>query len=155
MGSEAFQYEKKSLIEYCQKSPNTTLNTVTSTYMNEDITSKEFKKLSNEKHKERWYKKGLHGQFMRELPEDTNQILSFDWLKSNSKKQTEAKIIAAQDHSLLTRSILSKFNDISPKCRLYNEKPKHLLDIVSACSYLASYVTKNVTTELQCLFIIL
>ena len=89
---------------------------------------------------------------MSELPEETNQELSFDWFKSNSNKQTEGMIIAAQDHSLLPRLILSKFNDISHFC---NEKPKHLCIFYQHEVILQGHVIKNVTTELQGLFIIL
>ena len=91
----------------------------------------------NEKHKEKWNAKELHGQFLRELPKETNRELTFGWLKSNIKKQTEAIIIAAQDHSLPTRSITSKFKNISPLCRLCNEKTETPMHILSACSYLA------------------
>ena len=63
-------------------------------YKKEDITSKEYKNLMNEKNKEKWNAKELHGQFLRELPKETNRELTFGWLKSNIKMQTEAIVIA-------------------------------------------------------------
>ena len=75
--SEAVQYQKKSLVEYCHKSNNIILYTITKNYKKEDLTSKEYKILMNEKHKEQWNRKELHGQYIKELPKEINFELSF------------------------------------------------------------------------------
>ena len=100
----------------------------------------EYKKRISENRKVQWQQKILHGQYVRDLPGDTDLVKSWDWLTmSDLKPETEALIIAAQDQSLRTNYVkfhIDKTTD-SPLCRMCKEKGESVMHILSECSKLA------------------
>ena len=67
----------------------------------------------------------MYGQFVCELPEEIDKVLSWKWLvQSDLKVQTEAMICAAQEHALRTNYIKNKIDNTSenPLCRMCGEK---------------------------------
>ena len=67
----------------------------------ENLKEKEdFKKNSQNEVKNKWHEKRMYGQFVREMPEEIDQDLSWKWLVQNDLKvQTEATICAAQEQA--------------------------------------------------------
>ena len=58
---------------------------------------KEFKKNCQNESKNKRHEKRMHGQFVREIPEEIDKDLSWKWLvQSDLKMQTEAAICIAQ-----------------------------------------------------------
>ena len=61
----------------------------------------------------------MYGQFVREMPEEIDKDLSWNWLvQSNLKVQTEATICAAQEQALRTNYTKNKTDNTSenPLC---------------------------------------
>ena len=80
---------------------------------------KDFKKNSQNEFKDRWQGKKMYGQFAREMPEEIDKDLSWQWLvQSDLKVQTEATICAAQEQALRTNYIKNKIDKTSenPLC---------------------------------------
>ena len=63
----------------------------------ENVMEKEdFKRNSQNEFKNKWRKKRMYGQFVREMPEEIDKDLSWKWLvQSDLKVETEATICAA------------------------------------------------------------
>ena len=67
---------------------------------------KGFKKNSQNEFRDRWQGKKMYGQFAREIPEEIDKDVSWQWLvQSDIKVQTEATICAAQERALRTNYI--------------------------------------------------
>ena len=61
----------------------------------------------------------MYGQFVREMPEEIDKDLSWNWLvQSDLKVQTEATICAAQEQALRTNYTKNKTDNTSenPLC---------------------------------------
>ena len=65
----------------------------------ENLMEKEdFKKNIKNELKNKWYKKRMYEQFVREMPEEIDKDLSWKWLVlSDLKVETTARICAAQE----------------------------------------------------------
>ena len=94
----------------------------------ENLMEKEdFKQNSQNEFKNKWHEKRIYGQFVREIPEETDKDLSWKWLvQSDLKEQTEATICAAQEQALRTNYTKNKIDKTSenPLCRMCGECKK-------------------------------
>ena len=109
----------------------------------DSILSFNIKRVSQERLKDSWKGKRLHGQFLHRVE---NSNISKDhshmWLKRGKMKpETEALITAAQDQALRThhyeKCILKTTQD--DRCRLCRSQSETLDHIVSGCSVLAKH----------------
>ena len=54
----------------------------------------DFKKNSQNEFKNKWHERGMYGQFVREMPEETDENLSWKWLvQGDLKVKTEARYV--------------------------------------------------------------
>ena len=94
-----------------------------------------------ERRKDTWKDKVLHGQYPRQLIQhELDPINSWNWLhQQNLKKETEGLIIAAQDQALRTNYIKKKIDkeDINPTCRMCHNSNETIDHILSSCGKLA------------------
>ena len=73
----------------------------------ENLMEKEdFKKNSQNEFKNKWHQKRMYGQ--SERPEEIDKDLSWKWLQSDLKVQTEGRICAAQEQALKTNYAKNK-----------------------------------------------
>ena len=73
------------------------------TKYNDTLNKKEFKKSWNREEKELWKNKSLYGQFVREMPETTDDREKWNCLrKANLKVETEAMLYVAQEQAIRT-----------------------------------------------------
>ena len=82
--------------------------------------------------------KPLHGQFVRETADQSNEETR-SWLKQGSlKRETEALITAAQDQAKRTNYIKATIDksQIDAKCRMRRDKSETVSNIVISCSRL-------------------
>ena len=103
-------------------------------------TTAEWKKQTLEETRNNWKHKPLHGQYIRQISETTNNEAAFRWLSETGLKiETEALITAAQDQALPTKMTKAKIMKIShdTKCRLCKEKDETVSHLLSACPKLA------------------
>ena len=104
------------------------------------IAKEEYSKKVSENRKVQWKQKVLHGQYLRDLPGETDLARSWDWLtKADLKAETEALIVAAQDQALRTNYVkfhIDKTTE-SPLCRMCKDKGESVMHILSECSKLA------------------
>ena len=101
---------------------------------------KDFKKNSQNEFRDRWQGKKMYGQFAREMPEEIDKDLSWQWLvQCDLKVQTEATICAAQEQALRTNYIKNKIDKTSenPLCRMCREKGETVQHIICECKKLA------------------
>jgi len=101
---------------------------------------KDFKKNSQNEFRDRWQGKKMYGQFVREMPEEIDKDLSWQWLvQCDLKVQTEATICAAQEQALRTNYIKNKIDKTSenPLCRMCREKGETVQHIICECKKLA------------------
>ncbi|KAI5721426.1 hypothetical protein M8J77_020648 [Diaphorina citri] len=93
--------------------------------------------------KNKWQEKALHGQYLQRVNKEGNDVSqTFSWLsRGQLKPATEATIVAAQDQALRTRNyekyVLKTTDD--DRCRICQEKPETIDHILSACSQLAKH----------------
>ena len=88
----------------------------------------------------RWKEKKMYGQFVREIPVNTDQEKRWLWLqKSDLKPETEALICAAQEQAIRTNYVKNRIDHTSDddKCRMCGEKGETVWHIVSECAKLA------------------
>ena len=109
------------------------------------VPPKDVKKQRKSKRMEKWKKKKLHGQFVRET-EDIGGEKRWIWLKDGSiKRETETLILAAQEQSLRTNAIKAKIDrsQEDSKCRMCKKSEETVAHIVSGCSKLAQHDYKR------------
>ena len=85
------------------------------------VRSEEFKNQKAQELKQSWSEKKLHGQFIRELPEEVDKDRTWQWLsKSDLKIGTEALLCAAQEQAVRTNYVKFQIDKTieSPLCRL-------------------------------------
>jgi hypothetical protein len=88
----------------------------------------------------KWKSKPLHGQYMRDLPQEIDMIGSFRWLtKGKLTIETEGTITAAQDQAIKTRAIAKRIygQGTTDRCRVCGKSPETALHILAECSQLA------------------
>ena len=107
----------------------------------ENLMEKEdFEKNSQDEFKNKWHEKRIYGQFVREVPEEIDKDLSWEWLvESDLKVQTEATVCAAQEQALRTNYAKNKTDKTleNPSCRMYGEKGETVQYAVCECKKLA------------------
>ena len=83
----------------------------------------------------------MYGQFVREMPEEIDEDLSWKWLvQSDLKVQTEATICAAQEQALGTNYTKNKIDKTleNPLCRMMcGERGETQQHIICECKKLA------------------
>ena len=87
-----------------------------------------------------WREKKMYGQFIREMPETTDETETWSWLrKSDFKVETEAMLCAAQEQAIRTNYVKHKIDGTatSPMCRMCGKRNETVSHIVSECSKLA------------------
>ena len=102
-------------------------------------TATSFKVRRRAENTQEWIEKPLHGQFVRETEDQSNEE-TWSWLKQGSlKRETEALIIAAQDQALRTNYIKATIDksQIDAKCRMCRDKNETVSHIFSGCPKLA------------------
>ena len=85
-------------------------------------------------------RKRMYGQFLREMPEQTDKNLSWKWLvQSDLKVQTEAAICAAQKQALRIIQIKNKIDKTLENllCKMCGERRETLQHIIHECKKLA------------------
>ena len=90
--------------------------------------------------KELWKNKRMYGQFVREMPETTDEKETWCWLrKSDLKVETEAILCAAQEQAIRMNYVKHKIVKTaqSPLCRMCDKKSETISHIVSECEQLA------------------
>ena len=100
----------------------------------------EFSRRIQNEYKNKWQEKRMYGQFARELPDEVDKKLSWNWVVcSDLKVQTEATIFAAQEQALRTNYIKHKIDKTTddPKCRMCGERGETVQHIVCECKKLA------------------
>ncbi|XP_068704584.1 uncharacterized protein [Montipora foliosa] len=130
---------RASLETYVQSSEEELLKAVRAEVSGSQETLTSFKVRRRAENTQEWKEKPLHGQFVRETEDQSNEE-TWSWLKRGSfKRETEALIIAAQDQALRTNYIKATIDksQIDAKCRMCRDKNETLSHIVSGCSKLA------------------
>ena len=91
------------------------------------MSQRKTKKSLNEKRVENWKEKQMYGQFIRDMPEDTDKEKSWLWLrKCDLKIPSVAQICLTQEQSIRTNYVkyhIDKSVD-SPFCRMCGETCK-------------------------------
>ena len=63
---------------------------------------------------ERWQSELLHGQYLLDIKDKTDNYISWSWLKNGElKKETEGFLIAAQDQALHTNASKTKIDKVT------------------------------------------
>ena len=82
----------------------------------------------------------MYGQFVPEMPEEIDKVLSWKWLvQSGFKVQAEATTCAAQEQALRTNCTNNKIDETSenPLCRMCGERRETVQHIRCECKNLA------------------
>ena len=101
---------------------------------NNTVNKKEFKQRWMREKKELWKNKRMHGYFVREMPETTDEKQIWYWLrKVDLKVETVAVLCAAQDHAILANYVKHKIDKTakSPLRRMCVNKSETISHIVS------------------------
>ena len=104
------------------------------------VRSDDFKKQKAQELKQSWSEKKMHGQFIRELPEEVDKDQTWQWLsKSDLKIGTEALLCAAQEQAIRTNYVKYQIDKTSesPLCRLCGKKGETVQHLISGCEKLA------------------
>ena len=105
---------------YVQSSEEELLKAVRAEVTGSQETATSFKVRRRAENTQEWNEKPLHGHFVRETEDQSNEE-TWSWLKQGSlKRETEALIIAAQDQALRTNNIKATIDksQIDAKCRM-------------------------------------
>ena len=106
----------------------------------ESVQSEVLKKAWHKDKLRNWKGKNMHGMYLRDMPDTTDVVGTWEWLrKADLKVQTEAQLCAAQEQTFRTNSVkhhIDKMAD-SPLCRLGGEKVENVDHVVSGCKTLA------------------
>ena len=103
-------------------------------------TGKEFKEQEVSEKASEVFNKPMHGEWFRNVGEDTSER-TFDWLKKGYlDKRTEGYIFSAQEQALQTNWLKSRITggEVDRMCRKCKQYPEKVSHIVSGCSKLAS-----------------
>ena len=137
---DTVRYEEQSMIEYIRTKDSGVMATV-KLYTGKQIEDSKqvFKDKQQQRRKEGWQTKAMHGQHVRQTKDFAAQT-SWQWLKRGSlKRQTESLIIAAQDQALRTnyRKARIEHSRESALCRMCKTKDETVTHIISECSKMA------------------
>ena len=96
----------------------------------------DFKKNSQNEFKNKWHEKRMYGQFVREMPEEIDKDLSWNWLvQSDLNVQTEATICSSQEQALRANYTKNKIDKTSknPLCTMCCERGETVQHIICEC----------------------
>jgi hypothetical protein len=115
--------------------------------LGEEIDKEEDRSKHEEKRRDAWTSKVMHGQYPRQMLAVADTDSSWDWLNQQDlKKETEGLLIAAQDQALRTNYVkhrIDKTPGSSPLCRLCRAHYETIDHILNGCPKLAQ-------TEYKC-----
>ena len=115
--------------------------------LGEEIDKEADRSKHEEKRRDAWTSKVMHGQYPRQMLTVADTGSSWDWLtQQDLKKETEGLLIAAQDQALRTNYIKHKIDKTpgsSPLCRLCRAHYETIDHILNGCPKLAQ-------TEYKC-----
>ena len=106
----------------------------------DNLIGKEEFKRNQETFKAKWSEKRMYGQFVRDMPEEVDKDLSWQWVShSDLKVQTEALVFATQEQALRTNYMKHKIDKTSesPLCRMCREKGETVQHLICECKKLA------------------
>ena len=89
---------------------------------------------------ERWQSKPLHGQYLQDIKDKSDNDITWSWLKNGElKKETEGFLIAAQDQALGNNAIKVKIDKVTEdsEYRLCQERVETIDRLISSCSKIA------------------
>jgi hypothetical protein len=103
--------------------------------------TRQIKDSITQKTKERWWGKGMHGQFPRTLDEkQVDNEQSYRWLKfGNIEGEAESATVAAQDQAISKNYFKNKIlkEDFDSKYRLCKQHEETIDHLTSGCPILA------------------
>ena len=138
---QTVEEEKWALNDYIKNSTELALKAVSDEELLKVNESKsEYHKKELKNRQERWQSKPLHGQYLQDIKDKTDNYITWSWLKNGElKKETEGFLIAAQDQALRTNAIKAKIDKVTEdsKCRLCKEKNETIDHLISSCSKIA------------------
>ena len=133
--------EKRALNDYIENSTEHALKAVSDEELLKVNESKsEYHKKELKNRQERWQSKPLHGQYLQDIKDKTDNDITWSWLKNGElKKETEGFLIAAQDQALRTNAIKAKIDKVKEdsKCRLCKEQGETIDHLINVCSKIA------------------
>ena len=145
---ECVKNEEKSLELYVHRSEEWMLRFVaTELGLEEAEDMVSYKRAQEERKKEQWQEKALHGKFLKDI-DGVGTDRTWEWLKKGQlKKETEGIICAAQEQALRVNSIKVNIDgqDGSPLCRMCGKTNETVQHLVSGCTVLAGtkYMTRH------------
>ena len=108
---------------------------------NDALNKKEFKQgLMRERKEKLWKNRRMYRQFVREMPETTDEKETWYRLtQAELKVETEAMLCAAQEQALWTNYMKHKIDKTaqSPLCKMFDKRSETISHIVSECEKLA------------------
>ena len=112
---QTVEEEIRNLSEYINSSTESALKEViTEGLLTVEDTKKEYRRKEMSNRQERWQKKALHGQYLKDTDGKTDCEITWNWLKNGYlKKETEGFIMAAQDQAIRTNAIKAKIDKTS------------------------------------------
>ena len=138
---QTVEEEKRALNDYIKNSTEHVLKAFSDEELLKVNESKsEYHKKELKNCQEQWQSKPLHGQYLQDIKDKTDNYITWSWLKNGEiKKETESFLIAAQDQALRTNAIKAKIDKVTEdsKCRLCKEKDETIDYLISSCSKIA------------------
>ena len=138
---QTIEEEKRVLNDYIKNSIEHALKAVSDEELLKVNESKsEYHKKELKNCQERWQGRPLHGQYLQDIKDKTDNDITRSWLKNGElKKKAEGFLIAVQDQALRTNVIKAKIDRVpkDSKCRLCKEKDKTIDYLISSCSKIA------------------
>ena len=98
---------------------------------------REFQKKNLRNRQERWQSKPLHGQYLQDIKDKTDNAITWSWLKNGELKKKNRRFPNnAQDQALHTNAIKAKIDKVTgdSKCRLCKEKDETINHLITSCS---------------------
>ena len=128
--------EENNLVCYVRNSVEPLVKGVKATETiecSDTVNKKEFKQRWMRGNKELWKNKRMYGQFVREMPETTDEKETYWLRKADLEGETEAMLCAAQEEAIRTNYVKHKIDKTaqSPLCRKCDKKIETISHIVS------------------------
>ena len=138
---QTVEKERRVLNDYIKNSAEHALKAVPDEELLKVNESKsEYHKKELKNRQERWQSKPLHGQYLQDIKDKTDNDITWIWLKNGElKKETEGFQIATQDKALRTNAIKVNIDKVTEdsKCRLCKEKDETIDHFIISCSKIA------------------
>ena len=112
---QTVEEEKRALHDYFENSTEYALKAVSDEELLKVNESKsEYHKREVKNRQEQWQSKSLHGQYLKDIKNKTDNDFTWSWLKNGElKKETEGFLIVAQDQALRTNAIKVKIDKVT------------------------------------------